>query len=629
MSRGSLRTYCRQLVRTVVPFACTLLVVWLLVAPLPAGAELPPEQRSRVLILNSYHPFYTWSDHEMEGILESMRQRLPRFEPMLEYLDTKFFPEGDHFSYERDLLRHKFRNIRIPLVIAADNPALQFALNYRQELFPNVPIVFCGIDGYSPSLLQGQRNVTGVAQLLDTRGTVETMLKLHPGTKEIFVIHDYTPTGLATRRETQTQLAELGDRIRIRYMADLTTDQMLAELKVLPKDALVLALSYSRDREGRVFDHTQIAKLLSDASPVPVYGTHQERLGFGIVGGSLLSGKLHGARAGELALKVLGGQAADSLPVETRSSARFKFDYRQLERYGIPLDLLPAGSTVINRPVSFYAEYRRLVWSGIGLLVTLLAVILTLVHISSIRKRAAMVLEQRVAERTAQLQTANRELESFCYSVSHDLRAPLRHVSGYNQIVLDEHSQALPPEARDCLERVGAACRQLGQLIDDLLELSRVYRCEMQHEPVSLSKLAREIANDLQQSAPDRRVIFTIGDRLHVVGDPRLLRVALENLLGNAWKYTSKKASPSIEFGARQEEKQLVFFVRDNGAGFDMTYANKLFQPFQRLHGAEFEGTGIGLATVQRIIERHRGRVWGESKIGTGATIFFTIGTEV
>ena len=235
-------------------------------------------------------------------------------------------------------------------------------------------------------------------------------------------------------------------------------------------------------------------------------------------------------------------------------------------------------------------------------------------------------LERQVQQRTAQLTTANRELESFCYSVSHDLRAPLRHIDGYSQIVLSDHAGQLDEEGQMCLERVRRATRKMEQLIDDLLDLSRLTRVELNRTTVDLSALAREIAADLQKSAPARAVEFRIADGLVCQGDPRLLRVALDNLLGNAWKYTSRTAAPVIEFGATTVQGRQAFFVRDNGVGFDMAYAGKLFGAFQRLHGVdEFEGTGIGLATVQRIIGRHGGEVWAEGKVGAGATLTFTL----
>lgn len=242
--------------------------------------------------------------------------------------------------------------------------------------------------------------------------------------------------------------------------------------------------------------------------------------------------------------------------------------------------------------------------------------------------RLNIELEQRVVQRTAQLEAANWELETFSYSVSHDLRAPLRVINGFSQAILEDDAGGLSPEGHNYLRRIGAAAQRMAELIDALLALSRVTRSEIRHEIVNLSALAESIADDLQRSRPDRQVAFHSAAGLSVEGDARLLRVALENLLGNAWKFTSKRDSARIEFGAMtQPGGARAYFVRDNGAGFDQAYAGKLFGAFQRIHAAdEFEGTGIGLATVQRIVHRHGGRVWAEGLVEAGATFYFTLG---
>jgi light-regulated signal transduction histidine kinase (bacteriophytochrome) len=226
----------------------------------------------------------------------------------------------------------------------------------------------------------------------------------------------------------------------------------------------------------------------------------------------------------------------------------------------------------------------------------------------------------------AGLEAANKELEAFAYSVSHDLRAPLRSMDGFSQALLDDYSDKLDEQGRDYLKRVRAGAQRMGTLIEDLLKLSRIARHEMQREQVDLSALAGKIAAELKESEPSRDVVLSIQDGLVADGDERLLRVVLENLLGNAWKFTGKRAKAVIELGATEHEGQTAYFVRDNGAGFDMAYADKLFGAFQRLHStSEFTGTGIGLATVQRIVHRHGGRVWAEGKVGEGATFFFTL----
>jgi signal transduction histidine kinase len=253
-------------------------------------------------------------------------------------------------------------------------------------------------------------------------------------------------------------------------------------------------------------------------------------------------------------------------------------------------------------------------------------------------------LEQHVRERTAELEAANKELEAFAYCVSHDLRAPLRAMDGFSQALLEDYADKVDATGQDYLGRIRAGTTRMAQLIDDLLQLSRVTRTELRRERVDLTALAQALANDLRKSAPARQVQIIITDGLVAEGDERLLRVVLENLLGNAWKFTARQPEPKIEFGVLGSAEgqsgssiphselrtppsdQMAYFVRDNGAGFDMAYTAKLFGVFQRLHSvSEFPGTGIGLASVQRIIHRHGGRVWAEGAVGRGATFYFTL----
>jgi PAS domain S-box-containing protein len=242
-------------------------------------------------------------------------------------------------------------------------------------------------------------------------------------------------------------------------------------------------------------------------------------------------------------------------------------------------------------------------------------------------RRLNAELEQRVRDRTAQLEAANQELEAFAYSVSHDLRAPLRGVDGWSLALLEDYHERLDERGRQYLERVRSETQRMGVLIDDLLQLSRLNRAEMRRVEVDLTRLASQIAARLLEAHPGRRIEFDIEPGLKASGDAGLLEVALTNLLGNAVKFTGKRARAHIEVGKARHNGEPAFYVRDNGAGFDMTYAGRLFGPFQRLHRtSEFQGAGIGLATVQRAIRRHGGRVWAEAQPDRGATFYFVLG---
>jgi len=278
---------------------------------------------------------------------------------------------------------------------------------------------------------------------------------------------------------------------------------------------------------------------------------------------------------------------------------------------------------------SFPAEYRsNPIWQDGNVIGT----VVTFIDITE-RKKAEKELkkhrdhlEELVEERTNELSSVNKELEAFAYSVSHDLRAPLRGIDGFSRALLEDYSDKLDDTGKDYLNRVSAATLRMSQLIDDLLTLSRVTRSEMTTEPVDLSALAHDVADDLGKEEPTRHIKLSIDKGLMAQGDKRLLHVVLYNLMSNSWKFTWKRLDASIEIGSDRREEEEVYFVRDNGVGFDMKYADKLFGAFQRLHTlAEFPGTGIGLAIVQRIIHRHGGRVWAEAEVDKGAVFYFTL----
>jgi light-regulated signal transduction histidine kinase (bacteriophytochrome) len=264
-------------------------------------------------------------------------------------------------------------------------------------------------------------------------------------------------------------------------------------------------------------------------------------------------------------------------------------------------------------------------------------------HAELLAKLQAEIVERQQAEQRAQdlnkglqqviieLKAVNKELETFSYSVSHDLRAPLRSIDGFSQALIEDCQEQLDEVGHDHLRRIRTATQKMGQLIDDLLTLSRVIRSDMRREAVDLSRLASHICAILQQSHPERQVEFNVQAGLVAQGDTRLLQVVLENLLNNAWKFTAKRPQAKIEFGLLSAEtaeniSTYTYFVRDDGVGFDMAYVDKLFFPFQRLHSVtEFPGNGIGLATVQRIVHRHGGQLWAEGSLGQGATFYFTL----
>lgn len=364
---------------------------------------------------------------------------------------------------------------------------------------------------------------------------------------------------------------------------------------------------------ARVAEHTRNARILTADNPAQQASLDQlepliaKRF-------AQMRAMIAERRARGLSAAITAEQSNDSISVMKNISAIISAMLREENR------LLAARAATVNANSH---QMRRILLFGYAVAFLFLFVESVVIHKEMERRRAA---EQATEKRSAELEAANKELEAFCYSVSHDLRSPLRGIDGFSQALLEDYSAHVDETGQDYLRRIRAGSQRMSTLIDDLLNLSRYTRVEMRREPTDLSEIGSSVADELRMLQPAREVEFVIAPRLHSESDPRLMRVVLENLLGNAWKFTSKKKHARIEFGKTDDNGSSAFYVKDNGAGFDPAYTTRLFGAFQRLHGvSEFPGTGIGLASVQRIIHRHGGRVWAESAVDQGATFYFTL----
>jgi PAS domain S-box-containing protein len=328
--------------------------------------ESPPE----VLILSSYHQGEDWSDNQLDGIRIAFKKGFPFLVPSIEHLDTKRYPDPNHLLFVKQYLERKYQKRHIDLTMTLDNPALDLMLKFGDELFPHVPIVFAGVNGYRPEMLASHENITGVAEVQDIAGTLDLALKIHPGTKLVFAIHDYTSSGLAVHRDMEDATDRFKGKATVEYSPEATVDDLIAQLKTLPQNAIVLLLTYVTDKNGRTLSREESTRLITSASPVPVYAMHETRIGYGIAGGMLLEGREHGKQAAALALRIVRGEDIAHIPVQN-SRSRAVFDYRVLARFGIPERRLPADAVIINRPVSFWQQHRVILLPGAVILIVL------------------------------------------------------------------------------------------------------------------------------------------------------------------------------------------------------------------------------------------------------------------
>ncbi|OGU20727.1 MAG: hypothetical protein A2X85_11800 [Geobacteraceae bacterium GWF2_54_21] len=383
-------------------FVITSTLLSPLFTTLHASAAVP-----RILVLNSYNIGYDWWEDEMTELRDGLSRVYPRLDLYLEHLDTKKFHSKKHFPYLAELLTAKYANLQLDLIIAMDNAALEFATRYRHRVSPGTPLIFCGINNYEPAMIAGQKLITGVAEYHDSMGTLELALKLHPAARNIIAIHDYTDTGLAIRRELEESSQHFPE-VRLRFMEEMPLEETVKRLKTITPDYLVLMLSYTVEKGGRTFSHSEAARLVSEASPVPVYSVYAAQLGNGVVGGRMVEGQTQGLKAAELAVSIINGEHPDKLPVVTSNLSRPMFDDRVLRRFGIDPARLPADAVIINKPPSTFAINKKAFWLGSAF--TLFCIIGLTVLFFNIRRRK--LLEEMLRLKIDQYQESQEELQA-------------------------------------------------------------------------------------------------------------------------------------------------------------------------------------------------------------------------
>lgn len=730
-----------------------------------ANIALATSKGPEVLFLNSYHPGLYWSDGVQDGVRQSLG---PHERFAVEYLDSKHFnaPVGD--SLHAAEFRYRYGAHPPRLIVSSDDFALRFLLRWRDDLFPGVPVVFCGINDFQPNSLAGHEGYTGISELNEMSQTIELWKRIRPRITDLWLVTEHSATGTGNRTRLDSLARAYEGRLRFHFFdsgAGIAWPQLLAAVSMLGETDLVYWSELFLDKDGLYIDPAQDLPQLVNASGAPV-ATHAEQyVVVGGAGGVCNRGLQHGQQAGHLMRRVLAGESPDSIPVERDQSIATVFRWDQLQRFGIDPNLLPDSTVILGRPVPVWRAYpyQTAVAAGgvlilaamaAGLAVSLrrvrnsrerlriseaalrrsegelrrvfdaitdavivhdrsgrvksinpggcrmygvapedaldltiedlsapkadwardqhelwrhmesggnlvfewraakpgtgemfdVEVALTSMTIAGDLQLVAVVrdvgervearrlledakesLEHKVEQRTIELRQSNQELEAFSYSVSHDLRAPIRAIEGFASALEEDLGATLLTEQRSYLARIRAANSRMGWIIDDLLRLSRISMSTLVRTPVEMDALVAQVLADVVPA--ERSDQFTVGALQAVHADRRLLMPLWTNLVANALKYSEKAESPEIEIGVEQGQDGWIWFVRDNGVGFDPGLSDKLFKPFSRLHTAEeFAGTGIGLATVQRIVSKHGGRIWAESRPGSGATFRFTLG---
>jgi signal transduction histidine kinase len=594
-------------------------------AALPRAADAAERPAPlNVLVLSSWFQDLPWQRAFDAGLQDGLEESGRPYNLYVEFLDAGRFPEEQQRDALAAFLRGKYRGKGIDVVIAESIPAVRFLID-NPDLFGGVRRLYIQTGAKLDKVKASQTIISDV----DYEAAVAEMVRL-ARPKHIYVIGDTNNKSAEHRLKTfKAALDAKAAGIDAEFLSDLAMDALLAKVSHLPEDSVIFCMPIFKDgKDGRLTPRKG-AGIIAARANAPVFSAWETMLGTGILGGFMLSSE----RIGRLAAMEIARAAGDEIAATSRDTHGYYYDWRQLRRWQIDEARLPADANVLYRDPSVFDRYRWQILGAIAFIVVETLLILVLLRLNAQKRKAEREvralnenLEARVEARTAELRAANNDLTAFAYSVAHDFRAPLRAVHGFGRILVEDHAAQLDDDGRDFLHRMVAASERMGALIDDLLALSRITRAELHRGGIDMSAMAEEIVQQLREADPDRKVTVDIAPGVRGEGDSSLVRIALENLIGNAWKFTSKTADACISFGAETDRGEPGFFVRDNGAGFDMTYAGKIFEAFQRLHKEdEFPGTGIGLANVMQVVRKHGGHVWAEGKVGEGACFHFTL----
>ena len=543
------------------------LLVWVAVSLWPSvGRARQSTAPKRVLALYWYNKDYPGNvifDRSFQAALESAPAGSVEYYP--EYLDTKRFPGENQSQLLHEYLRQKYADRTIDVAVAVTDVALDFLLKYRDSLFPQTPIVFGAVRRPTTNELTAGPGLTGVTHVDTHRKTLDLALRLHPGTERVFIISGTLERDKRFETRAREELQGYESRVGITYLTDLPLDELIVKLKSLPQRSIVLYVwQQAQNEQGKVLESIEVLGLIAPSAPVPIYGMSSHNLGSGIVGGYLSITEARVTRIAEIALRVANGERAQDIPVESAPAVPM-FDWRELQRWGISEDRLPPGSIVRFKEPTFWEQYK---WHIIGVL-TLIAFQASLIAVLLIERRRRQrakealdrlnaELEQRVRERTAALDAKSRELETFAYSVAHDLKAPLRGIDGYSRLLLEDHAGKLDDEGRSFLHTIHASTEEMGRLIEDLLDYSRLERREMIPDRLELRPLIAAVVEQKQHEAAGRGIDFVLEvNGGTAVADARGLTQALRNYLDNAIKFTRDAATPRIEVGAQENERRL------------------------------------------------------------------------
>lgn len=578
----------------------------------------------RILVLHSYHQGMQWTQEIEQGIKQKLEQNLSDYKLYIEYMDSKRF--NDLSKELGDLYRQKYKKIPPDIIISSDDNALNFILDSGTEIFPEVPVVFCGINNLDEKMLSNRQQVTGIIEEPSIKETIQLMLDIHDSLNKVIIINDQTTTGLANQERLDKIIPAFVNELEFEYWQNYSMEELQGALERLESEqnTAVLLLSFNRDRLGHTFTYQETIDQLTPHTTVPIYSVWDFYLGRGIVGGKLISGVNQGQRAAQLVSDILAGDFT-SINASNDNPNRYMFDYQQLQQFNIEQSQLPPESIIVNQPTSFYYQYKEQIWkigSVVALIIVLILIVFSLLMIKS---------NQAKDQAKKEAEKANRAKSEFLANMSHEIRTPINAIKGLLYLVLDT---PLSAKQVNYLEKIQNSTDSLLEIINDILDFSKIEagKIELEEKPFSLDEVLHDLSNKVAIKAYNKELDFFYDtDQVpqKLIGDPLRLGQVLLNLVTNAIKFTEEgEVRLAVRIIKKTTDKvKLKFIVKDTGVGMTEEEQQKLFNKFTqadssvtRKHG----GTGLGLSISKELVEKMAGEIVVDSEKGVGTTVIFT-----
>ena len=610
--------------------SCAAILVFLAgMAGFGAQAANPPE--ASILFINSYHRGYSWSDGIEDGFRERLVASDRKIELSVEYLDSRRFSYGAQIEPLVQAMAVKYADYQPDVVVVADNAAFDFAIRYRDRLFPQRPIVFGGYNNFRPAVIEGIANITGVNEEVAIGDTVNMALRVHPRTRTLAFI---VSTGDASSKRIgevaeESVFPELRKRYDVVVLKDASIEEVHQRLAKLPADSLLFLSGQVSDKSGsRSLSPAENGRRITAGSPFPAYTFWDFHLGNGALGGHIIPPDEQGRTMAGMALRVLDGTPADSIPVVMTTPTRDVFDYPVMQRFGVSEADLPPGAVIIDRPVSLWESHRWQIVGVTGLLLVETLLVGLLLHIARGRRRAMAALTQ--AKEAAEV--ANVAKNAFLANMSHEMRTPLNHIIGMLTLLRREPLSAKQSER---LEKIDAACQKLTGSIVAVLELTRLEadKLELARQPFDGDELMRDAVEEIRGEAEARQLELIVDAApmpSGLFGNVAYIKLALHNYLANALRFTpSGSITVRSSVLAQEAETVLVrFVVEDTGIGIAEADQQRLFKVFEQVDNSstrQYGGLGAGLAITRKIARLMGGDAGCESRLGEGSTFWFTV----